>query len=59
MNQLKLGHGDTVCFIINDLLNRELIRRDFKFISPEMDHREDEEESEAGELNDSDTDETC
>lgn len=25
------GYGEGVCFIINDLTNRELIRRNFKF----------------------------
>ena len=25
------GYGDGVCYIINDLTNRELIRRNFKF----------------------------
>lgn len=31
---IKLGYGDGVCFIINDLLNRELIRLDFRFKTP-------------------------
>lgn len=25
------GYGEGVCFIVNDLTNRELIRRNFKF----------------------------
>jgi len=31
------GEGDTVCFILNDLLNRELIRRNFQFLAPNFD----------------------
>lgn len=37
-----------MCFIINDLLTKELIRRDFKFLEPkvkdddELDHAGDE-----------------
>jgi hypothetical protein len=29
------GTGEGVCYIINDLLNRELIRRNFKFQVPD------------------------
>ena len=25
------GYGESVCYLINDLLNRELIKREFKF----------------------------
>ena len=32
-----MGSGDTVCFILNDLLNRELIRLNFKFENPSFD----------------------
>jgi NIMA (never in mitosis gene a)-related kinase len=31
---INTGAGDTVCFILNDLLNRELIRLNFKFETP-------------------------
>ena len=31
---IKLGHGEGVCVIINDLLNRELVRQDYKFQMP-------------------------
>lgn len=31
---IRTGHGDTVCFILNDVLNRELIRLNFKFEEP-------------------------
>jgi len=34
--QIKEGHGEGVCYIINDLLNRELIRQDFKFGLPSL-----------------------
>jgi hypothetical protein len=42
------GYGEGVCFIVNDLTNRELIRRNFKFEQYKIlegpnsqDHRED------------------
>ena len=35
-NSVSQGYGETVCFIINDLLNKELIRRDFKFLTPQV-----------------------
>jgi NIMA (never in mitosis gene a)-related kinase len=31
---IKPGHGEGVCVIINDLLNRELVRQDYKFQMP-------------------------
>lgn len=31
---LKSGYGEGVCVIINDLLNRELVREDYKFCMP-------------------------
>ena len=31
---LKAGYGEGVCAIINDLLNRELVREDYKFCMP-------------------------
>ena len=34
ISHIKNGYGDTVCFILNDLLNRELIRLNFKFEVP-------------------------
>jgi len=30
------GHGEAVCFIVNDLTNRELIRRKFSFVQPNI-----------------------
>ena len=33
---IKQGHGEGVCIIINDLLNRELVRQDYKFLMPEV-----------------------
>jgi len=30
-DNIRQGIGDTVCYILNDLLNRELIRKNFKF----------------------------
>lgn len=34
---LKNGFGDAVCNIVNDLMNIELMRRDFRFIAPSYD----------------------
>jgi NIMA (never in mitosis gene a)-related kinase len=31
---LKNGFGEAVCFIVNDLLNKELIRQDYRFETP-------------------------
>ena len=31
---LKPGYGESVCFIVNDLLNKELIRQDYRFETP-------------------------
>ena len=31
---LKAGYGESVCFILNDLLNKELIRQDYRFETP-------------------------
>ena len=33
---IKQGYGEGVCVIINDLLNRELVRQDYKFGIPEI-----------------------
>jgi len=33
---LMEGHGEAVCFIVNDLTNRELIRRKFSFVEPSI-----------------------
>jgi serine/threonine protein kinase len=33
---IKNGYGEGVCVIINDLLNRELVRQDYKFCFPEI-----------------------
>ena len=30
------GYGEAVCFIVNDLTNRELIRRKFSFVAPNL-----------------------
>ena len=51
-SQLRQGFGEHVCVVINDLLNKELIRRDFKFLEPRL---KDIEDMEAGaDENDSD-----
>lgn len=34
--QLVQGHGESVCYLVDDLLNRELIRRDYKFLAPKF-----------------------
>lgn len=37
------GYGDVCCYVINDLLNQELLRRDYKFEIPEYDTFNNEE----------------
>ena len=44
-SQLLQGFGEAVWYLINDLLNRELIRRDYKFQSPIIKDDSDNEES--------------
>ncbi|CAI2386963.1 unnamed protein product [Moneuplotes crassus] len=39
--QLLQGYGEAVCYLINDLLNRELIRRDYKFNQPIISNEDD------------------
>lgn len=34
--QLMDGHGEAVCYIVNDLTNKELIRRKFQFHRPKV-----------------------
>ncbi|EGR31851.1 never in mitosis gene A-related kinase, putative [Ichthyophthirius multifiliis] len=34
ISHIRNGYGDTICFILNDILNRELIRVNFKFDQP-------------------------
>lgn len=36
--QLRQGYGEGVCLILNELINQELVRRDFHFETPEWDH---------------------
>eukprot|EP00929_Paragymnodinium_shiwhaense_P006748 TRINITY_DN110709_c0_g1_i1.p1 TRINITY_DN110709_c0_g1~~TRINITY_DN110709_c0_g1_i1.p1 ORF type:complete len:822 (+),score=202.86 TRINITY_DN110709_c0_g1_i1:156-2621(+) len=36
--QLKQGHGEAVCVIINELINQELVGRDFHFEAPAWPH---------------------
>jgi hypothetical protein len=31
---LQSGHGDSVCFVINELLNHELLRQKYRFDPP-------------------------
>ena len=33
---VSTGYGEAVCFIINDLLNKFLIKQDFKFLTPQV-----------------------
>lgn len=35
-SQLELGCGETVCMIVNDLTNRELIARQYTFKQPRL-----------------------
>ncbi|CAG9320770.1 unnamed protein product [Blepharisma stoltei] len=37
---ISQGYGENVCYIINELLNKELIRRDFKFLTPTINGQE-------------------
>lgn len=37
-NELIKGFGEPVCFIVNDLTNRELIRRKFSFKMPDFEN---------------------
>eukprot|EP00397_Hematodinium_sp_SG-2012_P011850 GEMP01011999.1.p1 GENE.GEMP01011999.1~~GEMP01011999.1.p1 ORF type:complete len:559 (+),score=139.91 GEMP01011999.1:678-2354(+) len=32
--ELRRGHGDNICLLLNDVINRELVRRDFHFKPP-------------------------
>lgn len=34
IESLKNGFGESVCYVVNDLLNKELIRQDYKFNMP-------------------------
>jgi len=33
-DKLSKGYGDDICRFLDDILNRELIRRDYKFFNP-------------------------
>jgi hypothetical protein len=41
--ELSQGCGERVCYIINDLLNRELIKQNFRFKTPVIPDDEEEE----------------
>ena len=34
IENLRLGHGEVVCQLIDELVNLELYRRDFEFVPP-------------------------
>jgi hypothetical protein len=54
MQELVLGYGESVCYLVDDLLNRELIRRDYKFNEPVVrDDSDDDVEEEKFEHNES------
>jgi hypothetical protein len=38
--QLMDGNGEAVCYIVNDLTNKELIRRKFQFLRPKVEDYE-------------------
>ena len=47
---LRTGHGETVCQLIDELVNMELYRREFEFMRPvipddESDHESDQDEA--------------
>ena len=46
IDNLRLGHGEVICQLIDELVNMELYRRDFEFIAPVM---PDENESDSDE----------
>lgn len=48
---LKLGWGDQVCAVIDELLNLELYRREFQFKEPKF-PQDDEDFDEGDEIND-------
>ena len=33
--QLRVGHGEGVCLVLNELINQELVRRNFHFGTPD------------------------
>ena len=41
-----MGHGETVCQLIDELVNQELYRRDFEFLPPVFPEEQDEESAE-------------
>jgi hypothetical protein len=36
IENLRQGYGETVCQLVDELVNIELYRRDFEFIPPEI-----------------------
>ena len=42
--QLRLGYGESVCQVIDELLNLELYRREFQFKQPTFQPNDEEEE---------------
>ena len=46
VENMKTGHGETVCQLIDELVNMELYRREFEFLRPVMpEDEEDHDES--------------
>lgn len=53
VDAIKTGYGETVCQLVDELVNQELYRRDFEFIPPKFPDVEDENNS-AEEFDDTD-----
>ena len=51
IENLRCGHGEVVCQLIDELVNMELYRRDFEFQFPTM-PQDDEDNDDDGALDD-------
>ena len=56
VESIKLGYGDQVCHIIDELLNLELYRREFQFLQPVFPPDDEEEEEDDGQQYDEQSD---
>lgn len=54
VDQIKLGYGETVCQLVDELVNQELYRRDFEFLPPKFPDADDENDNSAEEFDDND-----
>jgi len=51
IENLRMGHGEVTCQLIDELVNMELYRRDFEFMPPTI-PQDDEENDDDGDLDD-------